>query len=288
MSKQAFSLNEINNENNNYEQEQQLAFKQVDSQKDGNIATATTQNNNNINNNNKIENTNVTNNKTNANEEEEEENEEENLINNNFPVLSKNQVEQLNNLQKQLLFENCIKNMLTLIGEDINREGLLQTPTRVFKSYNKLCAGMKVNDPKEVLNEALFSSDNSQMVVVRDIEIYSLCEHHLLPVIGRAHVAYIPNGKVVGLSKIPRMVEMYARRLQIQERLTEQIAQAIIDTIQPEGVGVVIEARHMCMEMRGVEKSSPTTITSSLKGQFLKKETRKEFFDIINRTPNRL
>ncbi|EFC42919.1 predicted protein [Naegleria gruberi] len=127
------------------------------------------------------------------------------------------------------------------------------------------------------------------MVVIRDIETYSLCEHHLLPVIGKCHVAYIPNGKVVGLSKIPRLVDVYARRLQIQEELTEQIAQAIVETIQPEGVGVVIEARHLCMEMRGVKTTQSTTITSSLKGQFLKKETRKEFFDIINRNAsNRL
>jgi GTP cyclohydrolase I len=136
--------------------------------------------------------------------------------------------------------------------------------------------------PNEVLGEALFNSDNNQMVLIKDIEFYSMCEHHLLPIIGRAHVAYIPNGKVVGLSKIPRMVDMFARRLQIQEQLTEQIAKAIDDVIAPKGVGVVIQARHMCMEMRGVEKTHSNTTTSALRGLFLKADTRKEFFDIIN------
>jgi GTP cyclohydrolase I len=136
--------------------------------------------------------------------------------------------------------------------------------------------------PNEVLGEALFESDNNQMVLIKDIEFYSMCEHHLLPIIGRAHVAYIPNGKVVGLSKIPRMVDIFARRLQIQEQLTEQIAKAIDDVIAPKGVGVVIQARHMCMEMRGVEKTHSNTTTSALRGLFLKADTRKEFFDIIN------
>ena len=136
--------------------------------------------------------------------------------------------------------------------------------------------------PTEMLGEALFQSDNNQMVIIKDIEFYSMCEHHLLPIIGRAHVAYIPNGKVVGLSKIPRMVDIFARRLQIQEQLTEQIAKAIDDVIAPKGVGVVIQARHMCMEMRGVEKTHSNTTTSALRGLFLKPDTRKEFFDIIN------
>jgi len=206
-----------------------------------------------------------------------------------IPIIHPEQAAKMDREEKRVLFENCVRNMLTLLGEDPEREGLLKTPERVFKSFETLCSGSTLSDPKAILGEALFSSDNSQMVVIRDIEIYSLCEHHLLPVIGKCHVAYIPNGKVVGLSKIPRMVDMFAKRLQIQEQLTEQIAQAIVDTIQPEGVGVVIEARHMCMEMRGVEKVLSTTITSSLKGQFLIQETRKEFFDIINRTAsNRL
>ncbi len=185
-------------------------------------------------------------------------------------------------------FEEAVKTILTIIGEDKDREGLIKTPYRVFKSFEYLTQGYN-QDPKEILNQALFKSSNNEMVIVRDIEFYSLCEHHLLPIIGRAHVAYIPNGKVVGLSKIPRLVNMFARRLQIQEQLTEQIAETINETIQPKGVGVVLQARHMCMEMRGVEKIKSSTTTSALRGIFLKEKTRKEFFDIIN-TPqtNRL
>jgi len=184
-------------------------------------------------------------------------------------------------MEKEKEFENLIKRMIELIGEDPNREGLLKTPKRVFRAFEFMTQGYH-QDPIEVLNEALFDSDNSQMVLIKDIEFYSMCEHHLLPIIGRAHVAYIPDGKVVGLSKIPRMVDMFARRLQIQEQLTEQIADTINEVIKPKGVGVVVQARHMCMEMRGVEKTHSTTTTSSLKGLFLKSNTRKEFFDIIN------
>ncbi len=178
-------------------------------------------------------------------------------------------------------FENAVKTMLEIIGENTEREGLLKTPTRVFKAYEYMTSGY-LQSPNDVLGEALFESDNDQMVIIKDIEFYSMCEHHLLPIIGRAHVAYIPNGKVVGLSKIPRMVDVFARRLQIQEQLTEQIAKAIDDVIAPKGVGVVIQARHMCMEMRGVEKTHSNTTTSALRGMFLKSDTRKEFFDIIN------
>ena len=184
-------------------------------------------------------------------------------------------------MQKEEEFEKLVKRMLEILGEDPSREGLLKTPKRVFKSFEFMTQGYH-QDPKKVLNEALFTSDNSQMVLIKDIEFYSMCEHHLLPIIGRAHVAYIPDGKVVGLSKIPRMVDMFARRLQIQEQLTEQIAHAINEVIAPKGVGVVVQARHMCMEMRGVEKTHSNTTTSSLKGLFLKSNTRKEFFDIIN------
>ena len=184
-------------------------------------------------------------------------------------------------MQEEKEFESLVKRMMELLGEDVNREGLLKTPNRVYKSFKFMTQGYH-QDPIKVLNEALFKSDNSQMVLIKDIEFYSMCEHHLLPIIGRAHVAYIPDGKVVGLSKIPRMVDMFARRLQIQEQLTEQIAEAINDVIAPKGVGVVVQARHMCMEMRGVEKTHSTTTTSSLKGLFLKSNTRKEFFDIIN------
>ena len=178
-------------------------------------------------------------------------------------------------------FEQAVKTMLEIIGENTQREGLIKTPTRVFKAYEYMTSGYE-QSPNSVLGEALFESDNDQMVIIKDIEFYSMCEHHLLPIIGRAHVAYIPNGKVVGLSKIPRMVDVFARRLQIQEQLTEQIAKAIDDVIAPKGVGVVIQARHMCMEMRGVEKTHSNTTTSALRGMFLKSDTRKEFFDIIN------
>lgn len=179
-------------------------------------------------------------------------------------------------------FENCVKNMLELIGENPQREGLLKTPTRVFKSYEFLTNGYK-KDVKEILNNALFDSSNNEMVLVRDIEFYSLCEHHLLPFFGRAHIAYIPDKKVVGLSKIPRLVEVFARRLQIQEQLTEQIAEALMQNIGAKGVGVVLEARHMCVEMRGVQKANSTTSTSALRGLFLKNEkTRREFFSLIN------
>jgi len=178
-------------------------------------------------------------------------------------------------------FEDSVKNMLQIIGEDPNREGLIKTPERVFKAFEFMTKGYKQN-PQEILNEALFTSSNDEMVLIKDIEFYSMCEHHLLPIIGRAHVAYIPNGKVVGLSKIPRMVEVFARRLQIQEQLTEQIADAITDVIEPKGVGVVIQARHMCMEMRGVEKVNSVTTTSALRGMFRERDTRSEFLDFVN------
>lgn len=184
-------------------------------------------------------------------------------------------------MQRREEFEQAIKTILEIIGENTEREGLVKTPHRVFKAYEHMTSGYQ-QSPNDVLGEALFESDNDQMVIIKDIEFYSMCEHHLLPIIGRAHVAYIPNGKVVGLSKIPRMVDIFARRLQIQEQLTEQIAKAIDDVIAPKGVGVVIQARHMCMEMRGVEKTHSNTTTSALRGMFLKSDTRKEFFDIIN------
>jgi len=178
--------------------------------------------------------------------------------------------------------EKAVKEILINIGEDPNREGLLKTPHRVAKSFEFLTKGYK-QDPKEILNQALFTTTNDEMVLVRDIEFYSMCEHHLLPIIGRVHVAYIPDGKVVGLSKIPRIVEVFARRLQIQEQLTEQIADAINDTIEPKGVAVVVHARHMCMEMRGIEKINSTTVSSALRGLFKSDlRTRSEFFNLIN------
>ncbi len=178
--------------------------------------------------------------------------------------------------------ERLITEVLELVGENPDREGLAKTPARVAKAYEYIFGGYEKN-PKEVLNDALFGSGSSEMVVVRDIEFYSMCEHHILPFFGRVHVAYIPNGKVVGLSKIPRVVDIFARRLQIQEKLTEQIADALMETINPKGVGVVISARHMCMEMRGVEKMHSSTTTSALRGIFMKEaKTREEFYSIIN------
>lgn len=179
-------------------------------------------------------------------------------------------------------FEKAITKVLELLGEDTSREGLLKTPKRVVKALQFLTEGYH-QDPEEILNQALFSSTNDEMVVVRDIEFYSLCEHHMLPIIGRAHVAYIPDGKVVGLSKIPRIVNLFARRLQIQEQMTEQIADAISQSIKPKGVAVVVHARHMCMEMRGVQKINSTTVSSALRGLFKSDQrTRNEFYNIIN------
>ena len=183
---------------------------------------------------------------------------------------------------KDVEFENAVKSMMLHVGEDPNREGLLKTPERVRKAYEFIFGGYKEN-PKDILEAALFSSSNGEMVLLKDIEFYSTCEHHLLPIIGRVHVAYIPDGKVVGLSKIPRVVNVFARRMQIQEQLTEQIADAIMDAINPKGVAVVVQARHMCMEMRGVEKINSTTTSSALRGLFKKDEkTRSEFFSLIN------
>jgi len=184
--------------------------------------------------------------------------------------------------KKDLEFENAVKTMMFYVGENPAREGLLNTPKRVRKAYEFMFGGYK-EDPKQILSSALFTTSNDEMVVIKDIEFYSTCEHHLLPIIGRVHVAYIPNGKVVGLSKIPRVVDVFARRMQIQEQLTEQIADALMSTIEPKGVAVVVVARHMCMEMRGVEKINSTTTSSALRGLFKKDEkTRSEFFSLVN------
>jgi GTP cyclohydrolase I len=182
----------------------------------------------------------------------------------------------------QQQFEEAVKTMIRYVGEDESREGLLKTPERVMKAYEFMFGGYN-DDPQSILNSAMFESSNDEMVLIKDIEFYSTCEHHLLPIIGRAHVAYIPDGKVVGLSKIPRVVDVFARRMQIQEQLTEQIADALMHAICPKGVAVVIQARHMCMEMRGVEKISSTTTSSALRGLFKRDEkTRMEFFNLIN------
>jgi GTP cyclohydrolase I len=172
--------------------------------------------------------------------------------------------------------------MLVLLGEDPNREGLRRTPERFEKALRFLTNGYR-QDPEKLLNGAMFSVCYDEMVVVKDIEVYSLCEHHLLPFFGKCHVAYIPNKKVVGLSKIARLVNMYARRLQIQERLTSQIAKAIQENLSPEGVGVIIEARHLCMVMRGVEKQHSAAMTSAMLGAFRdQKQTRDEFLSLIH------
>ena len=173
------------------------------------------------------------------------------------------------------------RRQLELVGEDPDREGLLKTPERVAKAWQFLTHGYGL-DPEAILRSALFEEDYSQMVLVRDIEVYSLCEHHQLPFFGKAHVAYIPNGRIVGLSKIPRVVDVFARRLQVQERLTLQVRDAINDVLQPEGVAVVIEAQHLCMMMRGAEKQNSHTTTSAMSGVFLDNDnTRAEFMRLI-------
>ena len=174
-----------------------------------------------------------------------------------------------------------VEAMLKELGEEPGRDGLLRTPTRVAKSMRFLTQGYG-QDPLEILNDALFDVTYDEMVIVRDIELYSLCEHHMLPFFGRAHVAYIPNGKVVGLSKIPRLVEMFARRLQVQERLTQEIASILQDVLKPKGVAVVVEAIHLCMMMRGVSQQNASAITSSLRGEFESDpKTRSEFMELL-------
>jgi GTP cyclohydrolase I len=171
--------------------------------------------------------------------------------------------------------------VLKQIGEKPEREGLLKTPERVAKAMLYLTQGYDL-DAKEILNSAMFKEEYSQMVIVKDIEVYSMCEHHMLPFFGKAHVAYIPNGHVVGLSKIPRVVDVFARRLQVQERLTNEIRDCIQDTLHPLGVGIVIECRHLCMSMRGVQKQNSVTTTSAFTGEFLKEKTRTEFLNLIS------
>ena len=173
------------------------------------------------------------------------------------------------------------RSILELIGEDISREGLDKTPERVAKAMQFLLQGYK-NDPVEVLQSAIFKEDYRQMVIVKDIEIYSLCEHHLLPFYGKAHVAYIPNGTITGLSKIARVVDIFSRRLQVQERLTSQIKECIQETLKPLGVAVVIEAQHLCMQMRGIQKQHSITTTSDFTGAFQKNATRDEFIKLIS------
>jgi GTP cyclohydrolase IA len=183
-------------------------------------------------------------------------------------------------------FEDLVQEMLVRLGEDPQREGLVRTPERVRKSLQFLTRGYS-EDPEALLKGALFTVTYDEMVIVKDVEMFSLCEHHMLPFFGKVHVAYIPNGKVIGLSKVPRLIELFSRRLQIQERLTTQIAETIQKVIEPQGVGVVIEARHLCMMMRGVEKQHSAAVTSSMLGSFRnEEETRSEFLSLIRQRPN--
>jgi GTP cyclohydrolase I len=174
------------------------------------------------------------------------------------------------------------RDILKIIGEDPNREGLLKTPERVAKAMLYITQGYDQPDPVDVLNSAKFRQEYKEMVIVKNIELYSMCEHHLLPMIGKAHVAYIPNQYIVGLSKIPRVVDIFARRLQVQERLTTQIKECIQHTLKPLGVAVVIEAQHLCMQMRGVQKQNSVATTSDFTGAFLREETRSEFINLIS------
>jgi len=183
-------------------------------------------------------------------------------------------------------FEELVREMIIRLGEDPQREGLERTPERVHRALEQLTRGYK-EDAEAILRGALFTVGYDEMVIVKDIEMFSLCEHHMLPFFGKVHVAYIPNGKVIGLSKLPRLVEVFARRLQVQERLTTQIAETIQNAIEPQGVGVVIEARHLCMMMRGVEKQHSSAVTSSMLGCFRnEQETRTEFLSLIRNRAN--
>jgi GTP cyclohydrolase IA len=183
-------------------------------------------------------------------------------------------------------FEELVREMIIRLGEDPQREGLERTPERVHRALEQLTKGYK-EDAEAILRGALFTVCYDEMVIVKDIEMFSLCEHHLLPFFGKVHIAYIPNGKVIGLSKLPRLVEVFARRLQVQERLTTQIAETIQNAIEPQGVGVVVEARHLCMMMRGVEKQHSSAVTSSMLGCFRDcRETREEFLSLIRQRSN--
>jgi len=184
---------------------------------------------------------------------------------------------------ERLELRDHVRAILQLIGEDPGREGLKRTPERVEKSYKHLTKGY-AQEPADVLNGAVFSTDYDEMVIVRDVDFYSLCEHHLLPFFGKCHVAYLPDKKIIGLSKIPRLIEVFSRRLQVQERLTTQIARTLNDTLKPKGVGVVVEAYHLCMMMRGVEKQNTHAVTSSMIGRFRSDaRTREEFMDLLRR-----
>jgi GTP cyclohydrolase I len=197
----------------------------------------------------------------------------------NLSIMEPETPRELNAAEKKIA-EN-IHAILEQLGEDPARQGLLKTPERVAKAYSYITQGYE-QDARKILRSAMFDEDYSEMVLVKDIELYSLCEHHMLPFFGKAHIAYIPNGKIVGLSKLPRIVDVFARRLQVQERLTIEIRDAIQETLNPAGVAVVIEAQHLCMQMRGVSKQNSVTTTSAFSGAFLEDiKTRKEFISLI-------
>jgi GTP cyclohydrolase IA len=203
------------------------------------------------------------------------------MLNDEFELeINYKKIDQYNKQTTDTISENY-KTVLEQIGENPNREGLLKTPERVAKALQFLTQGYQIN-PEEILLSAKFKEDYSQMVIVKDIEVYSMCEHHMLPFFGKAHIAYIPNGHIVGLSKIPRIVDAFARRLQVQERLTNEIRDCIQNTLEPLGVAVVIECSHLCMQMRGVQKQNSSTTTSAFTGEFLKDATRKEFISLIS------
>jgi GTP cyclohydrolase I len=192
----------------------------------------------------------------------------------------------MSNTQENKEFEELVRRELELLGEDPAREGLVRTPSRVAKSLKWMTQGYS-SSAEQVVGEGIFKEEHDNMIMVRDIELYSMCEHHMLPFFGKAHVAYIPNGKIVGLSKIPRIVDVYAQRLQVQERLTEQIAEGLCRVLNPAGVGVVIEAYHLCMMMRGVQKQNSKTITSALRGAFREDpKTRDEFLRLAHNGSN--
>lgn len=184
------------------------------------------------------------------------------------------------NTEKTLQIADKIKSVIEILGEDSKREGLIKTPERVAKAYQFLMQGYD-QDPEEILRSAMFEEDYKQMVIVKDIDFYSMCEHHLLPFFGKVHVAYIPNGRITGLSKIPRVVEVFARRMQVQERMTTQIKDCIQRTLNPLGVMVIIEAQHLCMQMRGIQKQHSITTTSDFTGAFQQAKTREEFMNLI-------
>jgi GTP cyclohydrolase I len=193
------------------------------------------------------------------------------MINDNFDIENFPIIESL---------QTNFTDVISLLGEDVDREGLVKTPERASKAMKFLTSGYEI-DPAAILKGAMFKEDYKEMVIVKDIEFYSLCEHHMLPFFGKAHIAYIPNGHIVGLSKLPRVVDVFARRLQVQERLTDQVLNCISDTLKPLGVAIVIEASHMCMMMRGVQKQNSATTTSGFRGAFKEMETRNEFLKLI-------